>query len=137
MLIHPALDAFPSASDDELREFADDINFFGLKVPIQTRNVAGELDENDKPILYLIDGRKRLDAMTLLGWRIIDEQGDWHGALMMIPGTVLNVIHRMGRTHAEIVDEVRSFNCHRRHLSAKKLADVSAKLDECRRMFGP
>ena len=51
MLIHPALDAFPSASDDELREFADDINFFGLKVPIQTRNVAGELDEMTRAVV--------------------------------------------------------------------------------------
>jgi len=133
--VHPALDIFPSASDDELRKLADDIDFHGLKVPIQTRSVAGELNENDKPIVYLIDGRKRLDAMTLLGWRIIDENGDWHGALAVIPGTVPKVVHRMGRTHAEIINEVRSLNWNRRHLSAKELVAVSASLDGCLMMF--
>jgi len=34
---------------------------------------------------YLIDGRNRCDAMELLGWQIVDGNGNWQGALALIP----------------------------------------------------
>jgi ParB-like chromosome segregation protein Spo0J len=97
--VHPACECFPIMPPRELHTLADDIGKHGLKVPIQTRNVAGE----DQP--YLIDDRNRLDAMELLGWRIIDEHGEWHGALALIPGTVPAVIHR---NEAQFQHDMRS-----------------------------
>jgi hypothetical protein len=129
-VIHPALAALPRRSPGELREFADKLERAGvLLVPVHTRQVAGEQAR------YLIDGRDRLDACELLSWRIVNERGEWFGSMALVPGVVPKVIHRMGRIHAQIIDEVESLNCHRCHYTAEQLAEISKKLIKCRKMF--
>jgi hypothetical protein len=128
--VHPALEVFPRMTPDHRRKLAASINKVGLKVPIQTRSVAGEAQR------YVIDGRNRLDAMELLGWSLIDERGDWHGALANIPGARTLVELRMGRTHAEIIAEVESYNFCRVQLSAAQQFKIAAKLLECRKLLG-
>src|SRR5262245_59879101 len=77
---HPAADVFPVMLSDDLQQLATDIEKNGLKVPIQTRQVAGEATT------YVIDGRNRLDAMEkVLGWQIIDGNGNWFAALANVP----------------------------------------------------
>jgi hypothetical protein len=109
--VHPAANVFPLMPPDELRKLAADIDKNGLKVSIQTRAVAGEAAP------YVIDGRNRLDAMELLGWEIVNEKGEWHGALAIVPETKLKVEHLVGYTHKQITAEVIGYNIHRRHLT--------------------
>jgi hypothetical protein len=116
---HPAAEVFHKRSTPEqLRELADDIKANGLKVPIQTRTVAGE------PHPYVIDGISRLDAMEkLLGWEIVDEKGNWKGVLASPPGAKPMVDHREGYTHEQIASEVIAFNAKRRHQTKQELVD--------------
>jgi hypothetical protein len=57
--VHPAADLFPTMSDSELRELGNDIKKNGMMTPIVL------VEENSKT--FLLDGRDRLDAMTLVG----------------------------------------------------------------------
>jgi hypothetical protein len=116
--VHPAADAFPLMPQDELRKPAADIEKNGLKVPIQTRAVAGE----SRP--YLIDGRNRLDATESLGWQIIDGNGKWFGALAVVPNTLPKVEHLVGRTHADVAAEVIGYNIQRRHLTKQEQVEL-------------
>jgi ParB-like chromosome segregation protein Spo0J len=126
--VHPAADAFPLLSPDELQKLARDIDKNGLKIPIQTRAVAGEAG------VYVIDGRNRLDAMQSLGWQIVNEQGEWIGVLGTAPGIVGRVEHRVGYTHEKIAAEVIAFNIHRRHLSKEEQVEL---LDKALRAANP
>jgi alpha-L-arabinofuranosidase len=110
--IHPAAEVFPLMGADELRKLAADINANGLQVPIQTCTVDGET--------YIEDGRNRLDAMELLGWQIVNERGEWQGALATVPGTAQKVVHRVSRTHKQVAADVIAFNIRRRHLSKEE-----------------
>jgi hypothetical protein len=117
--VHPAADVFPLLPPDELRKLAADIERNGLKVPIQTRQVAGD------PATYVIDGRNRLDAMEkVLGWAIIDGNGNWAGVLANVPNTEPGVKHFVGRTHQEIISEIRAFNIKRRHLTKQQIVEM-------------
>ena len=116
--VHPAADVFPLMPQDELRKLAANIERNGLKVPIQTRAVAGE----SRP--YVIDGRNRLDACELLGWQIIDGNGNWHGALALVPNTKPKVEHLVDRTHAQIIAEIRAYNIERRHLTKAQVVEM-------------
>jgi len=117
--IHPAADVFPLMSADELRKLADDIAKNGIKVGIQTRSVAGE----NAP--YLIDGRNRLDAMEkVLGWQIVNAKGEWLGALTNVQGGKPKVEHQAGRTHEQIMAEIRAYNIERRHLTKQEIVEM-------------
>jgi hypothetical protein len=60
--IHPAADAFPPLSEEELDALAEDIKENGLQNPIAT---WFDKDEQE----WLIDGRNRLDALSRLGYK--------------------------------------------------------------------
>jgi hypothetical protein len=118
--VHPACDAFPPMTPAERRELADSIDKNGVLVPIQTRHVAGP----DGGRNYLIDGQERLDVMeTILGWQIVNNEGEWYGALALIPGAVPKVEHRMGRTDSQIASEVIALNACRRHQTQQRLIE--------------
>ncbi len=120
--IYPAADDYPLLEDAELKALAKRIEESGLRVPIQTRSVASE----DRP--YVIDGRNRLDAMEkVLGWQIVNEKGEWHGALALTPGTKPQVEHKQGCTHEQIIAEIDDLNFHRRHLNESQRALLAAK----------
>jgi hypothetical protein len=116
--IHPAAEVFPLLPPDELKKLAADIDKNGLKVSIQTRTVVNEATP------YLVDGRNRLDAMELLGWQIVNDKGEWIGALATVPGGKSSVEHFNGRTHEQIISEVRAFNIERRHLTKQQLVEM-------------
>ncbi len=120
--VHPACDVFPRLSQTEQRDLANDIEANGLKVAIQTREVAGE------NVKYMTDGRERLDAMESKGWQIVNDKGEWIGALARVPGSVCKVEHRQGYTHENVAGEVIAFNIHHRHLNADQRAMLVAKL---------
>jgi hypothetical protein len=110
--VHPAADLLPMMTDAELRELADDIKESGLKERIK---VWWNTQTNEK---YLVDGRNRAAALSLIGESLIDGT-DWND---------------------EFIEEVRvakwddplayiiSLNIRRRHLTAEQKRDVIAKL---------
>jgi hypothetical protein len=123
--VHPAADDYELLGDDELKALAESIKDGGLRVPIQTRRVAGE------ERFYVIDGRNRLDAMEkVLGWQIVDEKGNWCGALAIVPGAKPNVQHKDNYTHEQIIAEIDDLNLHRRHLTESQRAMIAAKRRE-------
>ena len=60
--VHPAAELFPLMSEAELRDLANDIEANGLFEKVAVIEQDG--------ILYLLDGRNRLDALELLGRKI-------------------------------------------------------------------
>jgi hypothetical protein len=115
---HPAALVFHRrTTPEQLRDLAASIKS-GLKVPIQVRTVAGESES------YVIDGISRLDAMEqILGWEIVDDKGNWKGALASPPGTRPMVDHREGYSHEQIAAEVIAYNAKRRHQTKQELVE--------------
>jgi ParB-like chromosome segregation protein Spo0J len=66
--VHPAADAFPMLSEQELRELGEDIKKNGLKTPILFQGIDGK--NQTAAGVVLIDGRNRLEAMELVGIEI-------------------------------------------------------------------
>ena len=74
--VHPAADAIPMMSEEELKDLGEDIKKNGLKLPIFLwSEVSGFYrdPEKDKEVSperrqeYVLAGRNRLDAMELVG----------------------------------------------------------------------
>jgi hypothetical protein len=107
--VHPAADIFPMMPRDELIVLGEDIKKNGLR-----NRVAVIKGPDDEPIL--IDGRNRLDAMELVGLKIVLEDV----AVLVACGK-----HRPG---FDPYDYVLSANIHRRHLTAEQKRDLIAKL---------
>jgi hypothetical protein len=104
--IHPACELFPLMSQGDLAGLARDIEAAqGLKIPVQLRTVDGKQ--------FLIDGRNRLDAMEALGWKTVDEKGNWTDNVL--------VEHKIA-TLNEVLDDVTSLNLQRRNLTASQKA---------------
>ena len=106
--IHPAAEFFPLMPPDELRALGEDIKANGLKNPVAVWQA-----DSGSPRL-LLDGRSRLDAMTMVGIDVI-------------------AMERMGALSHEMVEGdpyvyVVSANIHRRHLTAEQKRDLIAKL---------
>jgi len=80
----------------------------------------------------VVDGRTRLDLMEELVRQVVNDKGEWIGALMG------KVEHKPGKTHEEVTLEVISYNGHRRHaLSKQQLAEsIVATLKAAREMAG-
>jgi hypothetical protein len=103
--IHPAAELFPLMSEPELRELGEDIKAHGL------REGASMLDGE------LIDGRNRLDAMELVGIKLVSNgQFDWAN----IPFRNIQGV--------DPVTFVISKNLHRRHLTADQKRELVEKL---------
>ena len=119
--IHPAADAFPLMSKDELIALAKDIEANGLmhKVVITGAiNPDGTANVNQ---VCVLDGRNRLDALEHLGKELFDKKGrpssEW--------------FTNQFATDAFKMDElvyVISANIHRRHLTADQRRELIEKL---------
>jgi hypothetical protein len=97
--VHPAADAFPMMSDEELIKLGDDIRANGMRVPIRYYQ-----DRNAK---VLIDGRNRLEAMERAGV----EPKEWE-------------VVCAGAAPFDAVHWIVSLNLHRRHLTQEQRADL-------------
>jgi hypothetical protein len=120
--VHPAAELFPLMSKNELRELADDIDKNGLRVPV---TLCGDTRLPDGSgvkvggVVYLLDGRNRLDALELLGRKLFGA----NGAVLPSIG-VMSKLNPKKPKH----DYVGSLNIHRRHLNAEQKRDLVAKL---------
>jgi DNA-binding Lrp family transcriptional regulator len=143
MPVHPAAELFPLLSPEELAALAKDIrggpdgfdrmNPNLLSLPVLYEDLqSGEC--------WLIDGRNRLDAMELLGWRARFEKGAkagakrfesevWHLKISKGPVTFYRqpvvVLHPCD---GDPYGLVLSFNIHRRHLKPEKKRELIAEL---------
>ena len=104
--IHPACEIFPLMSEAELEALAQDIKANGLRV------LAG-IQENSDGNPVLLDGRNRLDALSLLGEEITLDNRSIFG---WVPDDT------------DPVAFIVSNNIHRRHLTAEQKRDLIAKL---------
>jgi hypothetical protein len=104
--VHPAAELFPLMSEEELRALGEDIRKNGLREGVSL--LDGEL----------VDGRNRLDAMEIIGIKLITGNGapDW-----------VNIPFR----NIQGVDPftfVISKNLHRRHLTADQRRELVERL---------
>src|SRR5262245_22767450 len=100
--VHPAADAFPMMSDEDLAKLGEDIKANGLRNGITFLAVCS--DEVD----ILLDGRNRLEAMERVG---------------------VGLNHYDRRTWAgDPVAYIIGQNIHRRHLTSSQLADILVRL---------
>jgi len=130
--VHPAADLFPLMSEPELRELGEDIKANGLQFPV--------IVHDDQ----LLDGRNRLDAMTLVGIefkikrletliggkRKIKDK-DYPGVWVMESngGVELPFSGAIGRgTIDDPYAYVVSANLHRRHLNSEQKRQLIADL---------
>ncbi|MCF6100351.1 ParB/Srx family N-terminal domain-containing protein [Mesorhizobium muleiense] len=109
--VHPAADLFPMMSEAELRELAADIKANDLRLPVI-------IWHDDDGTEWLLDGRNRLDALELIGEKLITPDGklsvyDYH----------TDKADR-GDPYAYVI----SLNIKRRHLTAEQKRDLIAKL---------
>jgi hypothetical protein len=116
--VHPAADLFPIMSESELRELGEDIKANGLQFPV--------IVHDDQ----LLDGRNRLDAMTLVGveFKIKQRREVW---VMESKGVDVPYITGAITCSCEIHDPyayVVSANLHRRHLTAEQSRELIEKL---------
>ena len=116
--VHPAAEMFPLMSPEELKELGEDIKANGLKVPIELFS-----DTHDK--LSVLDGRNRLDAMELLGYRFSKgERGQLHAADPDRKPIYLDLHYR----YTDPRDFVISANIRRRHLTTAQKSELIEKL---------
>ena len=104
--IHPAAELFPLMGEDELRELGEDIRKHGLCEGVAL--LDGEL----------LDGRNRLDAMEMIGVKLVTGNGQPEWA---------NIPFRNVKG-ADPVAFVLSKNILRRHLTAEQRRELVEKL---------
>jgi hypothetical protein len=104
--IHPAAELFPLMGEDELRELGEDIRKHGLCEGVAL--LDGEL----------LDGRNRLDAMEMIGVKLVTDNGQPERAY--IPFRNIK--------GADPVAFVLSKNIHRCHLTAEQRRELVEKL---------
>jgi hypothetical protein len=113
--IHPVCELCPPMESDKLRELADDIAANEMQHDVLT--CAG-----DDGVLYILDGKNRLDACELLGWQLVDQKGEWHGKIMAH-------VKYLGRlSEKRIITVIKSVNLHRNHYTESQRAMVAAGL---------
>jgi hypothetical protein len=131
--VHPAADLFPMMPEAELRELGEDIKKSGLTSPIVLYlDPSLPINKHSDPKQYmLLDGRNRLDAMTLVGiefeltfdkpqkrWVLsTDDDSPFLGHDNPIKVESPN----------DPYDYVISANIHRRHLTAEQRRDLISK----------
>src|SRR5262245_47906488 len=96
--VHPAAELFPLMSEAELRELGEDIKKTGLKMPLTVWSPDKKLNPDFisartvPPTCELLDGRNRLDALELIGIKLVTDDGkfDW---LALWAETVRGMLH--------------------------------------------
>jgi hypothetical protein len=123
--IHPAAELFPLMSESELRELGEDIRKNGLQSPIV-------IDGDDN---RLIDGRNRLDAITLVGMKLEFKHGK-----RQLKNKIVGIysddfgwpdsgsVQRVFDFQVNPFDLVISANLHRRHLTSEQKRELIAKV---------
>jgi hypothetical protein len=106
--VHPAADLFDMMPIEELKALGEDIKNSGLQTPVVV----------DGRRRHLLDGRKRLDAMEMIGIEIISANG------------ILTVPTVTAPPDADPYAFVASANLHRRHLSHEEKRRAAGKLLE-------
>jgi hypothetical protein len=108
---HPSALAFHQFTTvDQRRELIEDLDINGLQERIVTVHIVDESGGKT----YVADGITRLEAMEALGWQIVDEHGNWIGA---VEG---KVDHRRNYTPEKVAKLVISLNAKRRHHQTKQ-----------------
>jgi hypothetical protein len=130
--VHEAANLFPMMPESDLKELGDDIRRNGLSSPIAIQIEKG------KPVL--LDGRNRLDALEIVGFRVRLERGNGNaGAWKLVAEQQVDgkwsradLAPKTGVT-AIVIDTdpvayITSINIHRRHLLPGVKRDLIAKL---------
>src|SRR6476619_8393054 len=108
--VHPKADVFPRLPEDELRKLGEDIKANGLSI------APAIVEGSDK---VLCDGRNRLDAMELVGLRVIATEGTYKGDFdKLLVGYPRKVAPE------DVAAFIISANIHRRHLNKQQQADL-------------
>ncbi len=132
--VHPAAEASPLMGRDELLPLGADIKKHGLKSPIVFWSPGAEGGDNDQQ-KYLLDGRNRLEAMTVLGLEVIKD-GLLNPAVLKKFGP-LPITRLYGKRRAysgaelpgvDPCDYVLSVNVHRRHLTPAQKSEAIERL---------
>jgi hypothetical protein len=132
--VHPAADLLPPMLEAELREFGEDIKKNGLTSPI-VLYLAPSLPINkhsDRKQYMLLDGRSRLDAMTLVGIEFeiafYRSRGRWRWKLITDDCPLLDENSIKVESPNDAYEYVISANIRRRHLTAEQKRDLIAKI---------
>ncbi len=121
--VHPAAELLPPLTDNEVHELAERIKAHGVQVEIL---FFEELDGT----VSLLDGRSRLDALALLGYRFTGTAGRlllcWYPTIM----ETLELKHgyRYAKLNHNPYELALSLNITRRHLTAEQKREVIDKL---------
>ena len=101
-VVHPLANEFPSMSDVELKELAEDIRKNRQREPVVFAEIGG--------VRTLIDGRHRLDACAMIGEKA------WETTATEL------------KDDAAIRAFIISHNVHRRHLTSEKRRELIARV---------
>lgn len=122
--VHPAAEMFPRMSADELQALGDDIKKNGMTSPIAITYEKKTADSQRE--FFLLDGRNRLDAMTLVGipFSIEVKAGE---CSIEAGGLDLPAVNMVDGNPWKYVE---SANVHRRHMSKAERSEALIKLIE-------
>ncbi len=109
--IHPAAELFPLMAPDELKALGKDIAKNGLTSPIVLW-----FDGKGK---LLLDGRNRLDAMELIGRKLVSRRDE-----LALDPSYLHGLANDADPYAFVI----SVNIRRRHLTSEQKRELTAKL---------
>jgi hypothetical protein len=129
---HPAAELFPLVTGQELQELADSIKINGLRIPIEflIEPETTRPPDDKHPFGRLADGRSRLDAMELAGFRFAPIDG--MGVMRVFNPSGKEVRLRCNTPSVEEVRDVYEFvvelNIRRRHLTTAQKQELIAQL---------
>ena len=118
--VHPAAELFPLLTRTELEELAADIKERGVLLPVLARRPDDPpTAHSGGPELEIVDGRSRLDAMTLAGLPLFEsKEGE------VVPTCPITVLADDVDPYAVAI----SANINRRHLTAEQRREAIAKV---------
>jgi hypothetical protein len=119
--VHPACEAFPPRSQDELRELGENIRSNGLLERIH----IFEIDN----IPYVYDGRSRLDGMELFGLLPWGKDGK------LSPDILDYHLHVDTLTNIEVASKVIALNTRHRPFTEKQRVESSLKAFQAEEKF--
>jgi hypothetical protein len=135
--VHPACESVPPIGAAELRELMEDLQKHGLRSPIviiekMKPRPDGTFHVGDPPMQIVLDGRSRLDALQLAGFKVIGKDGRLDPTLghkgAKAPQHLDEYWTVFDDSENDPVAFVKSVNVHRRHLTAGQKRDAIAEL---------
>jgi len=143
LAVHPAADAFPLMSETDPAAFqalVEDIQKNGLQQPIVVYRDDTTINDGDRSKWCLLDGRNRMDALELLGFKLefrLGTRRPWRPEqwVLIEPADLADLIEYEWHGEPQIHDfpwdpltYVISANIHRRHLTAEQKRGLIAEL---------